>query len=83
MVHLLEVRPCAVCRAYVPYDTGCGHWTPRNTVDAGRHSAQSARRAQRNREYKRRDREAAKAAKLAAIAEFRRQHGLPPLQTGG
>jgi uncharacterized protein YkwD len=79
MVHLLDVRPCAVCRAYVPYDTGCEHWKPWKAAPG---SSGAARRAERNREYKRRDREAAKAAKLAAVAEFRRQHGLPPLENG-
>jgi hypothetical protein len=78
MVHLLDVRPCAVCVAYVPYDTGCEHWKP------GRHyGGDTSRRAQRNKEYKRRDRAAAKAIKDAAIAEFRRQHGLSPLEPGG
>lgn len=62
-MHMLEVRPCGVCVAYVPYDTGCQHWRPQIGATAKR------------RERRRID----ESAKRAAIAEFRRQHGLSPL----
>jgi hypothetical protein len=67
IMDMLAYRPCGVCVAYVPAESGCPHWRPKIQAPG----AASARRA-RNREYQRRAREAASAA----VAEFRRQQGI-------
>lgn len=40
------LRPCGLCRALVPGDTGCGHWKPRR-AEANRVRRQEKRRQNR------------------------------------
>lgn len=65
---MISHRPCGVCRALVPADTGCKHYRP---AKAGEDAA-AVKRRERNRLSK----ERARANAKAAVDEFRRQQGV-------